>query len=262
MQDEAATLATHLAAAVPRMLAPPTIGLARIRGAKTIAFSGMPAADLNMLFVGEAADAPRFLEEGMALARERGLPILVLLFEPVATALQPMVSAAGLAHAGQVPLMQLAEPALPDARAGCDIERVGTGASIAVAARLQAEAFGLPCDAMERLLAASLATADAPEVFLGLREGVPMSTVTATRHDDTIGIWSMATPPAFQRKGVGQALLTHLIADFRAAGVRRFFLIASAAGKPLYERIGFRTQGWCEAWVSERLANEDESNPA
>ena len=51
----------------------------------------------------------------------------------------------------------------------------------------------------------------------------------------------MATLPEHQRKGMGRALLTRVIDDYRRRGVERFYLGATEAGRPLYASLGFET---------------------
>ena len=45
------------------------------------------------------------------------------------------------------------------------------------------------------------------------------------------------------------ALLTRIVTDYRQAGVERFFLVATEAGRPLYESIGFETVADLSLWV-------------
>ena len=59
----------------------------------------------------------------------------------------------------------------------------------------------------------------------------------------------MATPPEHQRKGLGRALLTRVIEDYRRRGVERFHLGATEAGRPLYASLGFETIAQLSAWV-------------
>jgi GNAT superfamily N-acetyltransferase len=51
----------------------------------------------------------------------------------------------------------------------------------------------------------------------------------------------MATAPARQRQGAGRALLEAVLRRHRADGNSRFYLIATPAGRPLYEALGFQT---------------------
>jgi GNAT superfamily N-acetyltransferase len=54
-------------------------------------------------------------------------------------------------------------------------------------------------------------------------------------------IVSMWTEPAHRRRGLGLRVVEAMLAWGRAHGVTRFTLHASEAGRPLYERYGFRT---------------------
>jgi GNAT superfamily N-acetyltransferase len=62
----------------------------------------------------------------------------------------------------------------------------------------------------------------------------------------------MATPPEHQRKGMGRALLSQVIADYRRRGVERFHLGATEAGRPLYESLGFQLVADLPVWVLQR----------
>ena len=52
---------------------------------------------------------------------------------------------------------------------------------------------------------------------------------------------SMWTEPAHRRRGLGRQVLDAMLDWCRARGVRRLTLHASAEGRPLYERVGFRS---------------------
>ncbi|HET9510302.1 MAG TPA: GNAT family N-acetyltransferase [Sphingomonas sp.] len=59
---------------------------------------------------------------------------------------------------------------------------------------------------------------------------------------------SMRTAPGYERKGVGKAMLAHLIADARAAGMTRVLLetgtnAAFAPARAMYEAAGFQPAG-------------------
>ena len=51
---------------------------------------------------------------------------------------------------------------------------------------------------------------------------------------------SMWSEPAHRRRGLGGLVMEALLAWCRARGIRRLTLHASAEGRPLYERFGFR----------------------
>jgi Tat protein secretion system quality control protein TatD with DNase activity len=62
------------------------------------------------------------------------------------------------------------------------------------------------------------------------------------------------TPPEQQRQGAGRATLEAAMAYHRAQGTSIFYLGATEAGKPLYERTGFRTLEETPIWVAGHSA--------
>jgi GNAT superfamily N-acetyltransferase len=62
----------------------------------------------------------------------------------------------------------------------------------------------------------------------------------------------MATAPEHQRKGMGRALLSQVIGDYRRHGVERFHLGATEAGRPLYTSLGFVLVADLSVWFLER----------
>jgi GNAT superfamily N-acetyltransferase len=113
-----------------------------------------------------------------------------------------------------------------------------------------ARAFSLPEDAVQRTWGAALLDAPGFTLFLASDGETPLSTVTTCQHGPTVGIWSMATVPEAQRHGIGTTLLTEVLAQHRAAGARLFYLAASEAGYPLYQRVGFRTVETMTLWIA------------
>ena len=54
-------------------------------------------------------------------------------------------------------------------------------------------------------------------------------------------VMNVYTEPAYRKKGIGMKLIKMLIADARTRGVTHVSLDATADGRPLYERAGFRS---------------------
>jgi GNAT superfamily N-acetyltransferase len=67
----------------------------------------------------------------------------------------------------------------------------------------------------------------------------------------------MATPPEQQRKGMGRALLSQVIDDYRRRGVERFHLGATEAGRQLYTSLGFELVADLSVWVLEPPPAQD-----
>ncbi len=76
---------------------------------------------------------------------------------------------------------------------------------------------------------------------VGTVEGRVVAIAAIVETKDAIGIYSLATHPAFRRRGYGEALLRETVAQVeKRSGPRRIVLQASEAGHALYRRLGFR----------------------
>ena len=77
--------------------------------------------------------------------------------------------------------------------------------------------------------------------FLGYLNGEPVAAAVVAVTGEVAGLYSVATLPAHQRKGFGEATVRHAIEWMHAErGIEKFVLQSSREGLGLYERIGFR----------------------
>jgi GNAT superfamily N-acetyltransferase len=218
----------------------------------TLALSGEPVADLNYITLDVSPDPAARLREFATIIQARQLPVLVLLSAAVADVVAPVAQDLGLTLAGQMPLMTHDGHGVPDApgTGAIVVTRVVSVADLAAARRIMAQANAMPEDAVQRAFGPGLLDTLGVEVFLARQEDRPLSAVITTRHGATVGIWCMATLPESQRAGVGRALLTQVMARHNASGARLYYLGATEAGYPLYERMGFRTVETLTIWVA------------
>ena len=78
--------------------------------------------------------------------------------------------------------------------------------------------------------------------YVAYFDGRPVSTAAAVVGGGAIGVYNVATLPGSQRRGFGEAVMRHALAEARREhSVERLVLQSTPAGLRLYERMGFRT---------------------
>ncbi len=210
-----------------------------------------PTADFNMALIDAAAGDEALLDEFVERVTREAVPAVFMLSSACAPRLGPMAKERGLVEAGTAPLMALTDrPSLPR-EPRFAVQRVGDEKALGAVADLVAAAFTLDREWVGRTFCAD-ALLDAPALsfFLASKEGEPYSAVTTTAGRTTVGIWSMATAPNRQRQGGGRAALLAAVEHHRRLGAKTFYLIATPAGKPLYDSVGFTTVDEFPLWVA------------
>lgn len=78
--------------------------------------------------------------------------------------------------------------------------------------------------------------------YVGFLDGRPAGVVTAFQDGETLGIYNVATPEAFRRRGIGSALTAHAVREGQAAGSKQAVLQSSGMGVSVYRALGFREE--------------------
>ena len=211
--------------------------------------SGVPVADLNCGIVDASDNAALALQAMSGRLQQRRLPGLVLVTDAVRQADEAAI-AAGLIRAGRMPLMTLPARQFLAESHGFAVRTATTAADLAAANRLMASAFDLPAHCLEAAFSTGLLAAADVRVQLVLAAGEPVGALQTTVADGMVGVWSMATPPEHRRRGIARAGLTYALAAHFQEGCHTAFLIATDAGRPLYDSLGFSIRDWCTAWVA------------
>jgi ribosomal protein S18 acetylase RimI-like enzyme len=71
----------------------------------------------------------------------------------------------------------------------------------------------------------------------------PVATATAVVVGSTVGLYSIATLPAARGMGFGRAVTLEVLRDAWTRGVRQAVLESTPMGRPMYESLGFRSDG-------------------
>jgi GNAT superfamily N-acetyltransferase len=210
-----------------------------------------PLADFNRLILGDDPDAEGFLVRSVARAKERGRPLTALMSPHVAQRLAPVARRLGLSAVGTAPLMVLRPDVSVQPSRPAHIVRALGPELAGIAGDLIAAAFDTPRDVIARYIDVCMTETSGLETYIAWGDEGPMCTVSVTPTGDTGGISLMATPPEHQRKGMGRALLSQVIDDYRRRGMGRFHLGSTEAGRRLYEGLGFKLVADLPVWVLE-----------
>ncbi|MFJ8593260.1 GNAT family N-acetyltransferase [Streptomyces sp. NPDC093598] len=108
-------------------------------------------------------------------------------------------------------------------------------------ADINSRAYGFPLEDGRDGLAGSAWWKSEVFAYLGVRDGVPVTCAAAVEADGRLFVALVATDPAWERRGYGEAVTRKALYEgARATGLTRATLHATAAGAPVYPRIGFR----------------------
>ena len=92
------------------------------------------------------------------------------------------------------------------------------------------------------------------KVLVAEEDGAVVGTAVATVNGPVAWIGTIWVAPAARGRGVGRELTEATIAAAEAAGSRTLVLVATDAGQPLYERLGFSVQTWYRTMEAPGLA--------
>ncbi|MFD5948937.1 GNAT family N-acetyltransferase [Streptomyces collinus] len=108
-------------------------------------------------------------------------------------------------------------------------------------ADLNARAYGFPLEDGRDGFAGSSLWKSGVFAYLGLRDGTPVTCAATVEAEGRLFVVLVATDPACERRGYGEAVTRKALYEgARATGLTRATLHATAAGAPVYPRIGFR----------------------
>ena len=122
-------------------------------------------------------------------------------------------------------------------------------ADLGVIGPLNDRAYGYD-GSFERALAG--AAADAFGAYAASLDGEPASCLMTLACGRDCHVTLVATVPEARGRGLAGKLLGHALADAREQGLGTSSLVATKAGRPLYERLGYRGAGAMQMWERRR----------
>jgi ribosomal protein S18 acetylase RimI-like enzyme len=224
-------------------------------------FSGLPIGFFNIALVTArdvSADTLTVLaREASGFASGRDVPwMFVVTHEALAPGVDPSST---LEACGLVPLMPLtgmrADAVAPAARIpdGLELTVPQDDAGCAAALDINAAAYGMDLEAGKALLGRSGFWKGHIPV-IGVMDGKPACSAAVLWVDGHRYVAMVATDPAYQRRGFADAAMRHALdVAARADGDRPTVLHATAAGRPVYERMGYETISTHTVFMEKRF---------
>ena len=217
-------------------------------GGVVTVLTGLPMDWFNQVLIEHDHSTPAGVLAAVADARERGDPFVVRLREGIDDRFIPTLTQAGLAHTGQgtsIPGMvafpidtdAIAEAAAP----GLEIRPVSDAAGIGAHRQVVTGGFGSDPAVALGTACPDLIARPGCVLYVGYADGAPVVSGLGWRTGRTIGVYSIATIASARRRGYGAAMTARVVADGVVAGSDVAALQASELGRPIYERLGFRT---------------------
>ncbi|CAM5533416.1 MULTISPECIES: GNAT family N-acetyltransferase [Streptomyces] len=134
-------------------------------------------------------------------------------------------------------LLPVPDPVHPD----LTFVRVSTDEQLQAYADLNSRAYGFPLEDGREGLVGSMLWKSEVYAYLALRGDTPVACAATLEADGRLFVAFVATDPQWQRRGYGEAVTRKALYEgHQATGLTRATLHATAAGAPVYPRIGFK----------------------
>lgn len=218
-----------------------------------VCLTGVPLAPFNPTLIEDLPrDPDAAIEEAERHYEDTGLSLGIDLESSLHGAVREAAQRAGLTMVESRPGMTVAladvVPVSPPV--GVEVFRVEDPALLDEVVDVDAAAFSGDAATTRLFLPDTVLEDPAQRVYAARVDGRLVSVGESTTLDGVIGVFGIATVPAYRRRGLGAAVTTLLLADRRGeADVA--VLDASDLGFGVYGRLGFRTTSTWEVWLRE-----------
>jgi ribosomal protein S18 acetylase RimI-like enzyme len=90
--------------------------------------------------------------------------------------------------------------------------------------------------------------AERSRTYIARAGGEPAASVVSSTHGGDCAMWWVATVPGARGRGLAPGLMRRALADGRERGCDVTTLQATKLGRPVYEKLGYRSLGAIEMW--------------
>ncbi len=148
--------------------------------------------------------------------------------------LRPLTEAPGMYTEKLLPPQRILPPV--------DVQPVNDAHTRHAFAEIMSVAFEIPETICAAIYGSEHAWMSKFRGYVGFANGKAVTTAAAMITDDVIGLYSVATVPAYRRLGYAEAIMRQVIANaVQNDGVARTVLQSTRSGLSLYEKMGYRT---------------------
>jgi predicted GNAT family acetyltransferase len=215
-----------------------------------VCLSNLPAGDQQAALVErEPRDAPAALDQAEGIFRANQQALGVVIERGRHASVDRGVRALGLRLAMSEPAMvvrvdDVESPVLPTS---IDITRVLEPESLGRLVDVEMRSFDTDRTVAERLLGPGQLSLPSVRWYTALMDGRPVAQAYTHTWAGAVGVWGVATVPELRGRGIGTAITAFAIRDAPGAGLA--WLMATAEGRSMYERMGFRQVADWDVWV-------------
>jgi ribosomal protein S18 acetylase RimI-like enzyme len=218
--------------------------------------SALADPDFNVVF---GFSRPRSLDKVEDSVRrlflDENLPWELVTVPETSEFYAPLVKDLGLIHFRTTPGMIL-DPlpnSVPPQPRSLQIKEVVEFEEIRTFYRTGSLGFGAPPDSLDVLIEATAERAHRQHseggLYLGFVDGQPAATSLRFTTRKIGGIYFVSTLPQFRRRGFGEAMTWRAAVDGSREGCTASYLQASEMGRPVYEKMGYRTIVEYQVWM-------------
>lgn len=228
-------------------------GLVDETGGVLIAAPGVQPMWVNVLFVTRPLDDPeRELTAAFAKLDARSIPFLVRIREGEDPASERAAEQLGLRYTDSIPGMAFAPIAPGSRETALDIRPVEDDAAFAHFVDITGASFEFTPETAAKMLPPSTLATPGTFWYVGYADGEPVAASQLMLLDgDAAGVNFIGTLEAHRGRGYGEAVTWRVVNKAAEEGRSIAVLQASEQGKPVYERMGFRTVAEYKTFVRQ-----------
>ncbi|MFD3457668.1 GNAT family N-acetyltransferase [Streptomyces sp. NPDC058691] len=217
-------------------------------------FTGSAAPSVNGVYSFAPTPSPEQIESLASLAARtagefpRPVPWCIQVRSRPDQAVLRTAARYGLTQQSWEPLMVRdlrTAPGTPGAEQGLRVRAV-SGAESDSYVTAMAEGFQAPREIFAALATPAVMDEPAITAYVGEVDGVAVATAMGIVTDSHVGVFNVSTAPAHRKRGFGQRMTEHVVAEGRRHGAGTAYLRASDMGLSLYTSLGFEV---AEHWT-------------